>query len=90
MRHSHGLQVTHLHELKVGKLVTRGKVMLLHRINDPLIKFSKQKAVEKTNTALARNVKSVDTYANGTTGYVIKNGSGKGKVKAHLAPNRFQ
>ncbi len=24
MRHSHGLKVTHLHELKVGKLLTRG------------------------------------------------------------------
>ncbi len=90
MRHSHGLQVTHLHELKVGKLLTRGTMMLLHRINDLLIKFSKQKSVEEKNRMIANKTKSVDTYANGTTGYVIKNGSGKGSVKAHLAPNRFQ
>jgi hypothetical protein len=64
--------------------------MLLHRINDLLIKFSKQKSVEKINNALSKNVKAVDTYANGTTGYVIKEGSGKGKAKAHLAPNRFE
>ena len=48
--------------------------MLLHRINDILIKFSKQKSVEKINNALSNNVKAVDTYANGTTGYVIKEG----------------
>ncbi|MEK9741868.1 MAG: hypothetical protein VW200_02405 [Pelagibacteraceae bacterium] len=63
---------------------------MLHRINDLLIKAKKQKTVEKVNNALSKNVKAVDTYANGTTGYVIKNGSGKGKAKAHLAPNRFQ
>jgi hypothetical protein len=63
---------------------------MLHRINDLLIKAKKQKTVEKVNNTLAKNVKAVDTYANGTTGYVIKEGSGKGKAKAHLAPNRFQ
>jgi hypothetical protein len=63
---------------------------MLHRINDLLIKAKKQKTVEKINNTLAKNVKAVDTYANGTTGYVIKEGSGKGKAKAHLAPNRFQ
>lgn len=63
---------------------------MLHRINDLLIKAKKQKTVEKVNNTLSKNVKAVDTYANGTTGYVIKEGSGKGKAKAHLAPNRFQ
>jgi methanogenic corrinoid protein MtbC1 len=63
---------------------------MLHRINDLLIKAKKQKTVEKINNALQKNVKAVDAYANGTTGYVIKEGSGKGKAKAHLAPNRFQ
>ncbi len=63
---------------------------MLHRINDLLIKAKKQKTVEKVNNTLAKNVKAVDTYANGTTGYVIKEGSGKGKAKAHLAPNRFE
>jgi hypothetical protein len=64
--------------------------MLLNRIHDLLIKFSKQKSVEKINKTLFKQVKAVDAYANGTTGYVIKNGSGKGIAKAHLAPNRFQ
>ena len=63
---------------------------MLHRINDLLIKAKNQKTIEKVNNTLAKNVKAVDTYANGTTGYVIKEGSGKGKAKAHLAPNRFQ
>jgi hypothetical protein len=31
-----------------------------------------------------RNMKSVDTYGNGTTGYRIKNGVNAGKVVGHI------
>ncbi|MEY4342875.1 MAG: hypothetical protein RL736_671, partial [Pseudomonadota bacterium] len=35
---------------------------------------------EKNIENLNRNMKSVDTYGNGTTGYMIKNGKNAGKV----------
>ena len=47
--------------------------------------FSKNTAKEKRermlNTVL---VKSVDTNANGTSGYTLKNGPNKGKVLKHI------
>jgi hypothetical protein len=41
----------------------------------------KEKSIENLN----RNMKSVDTYGNGTTGYMIKNGKNAGKVVGHLS-----
>ena len=47
------------------------------------VKFeNKQK--EKNIENLNRNMKSVDTYGNGTTGYRIKNGVNAGKVVGHI------
>jgi hypothetical protein len=40
---------------------------------------------EKNIENLNRNMKSVDTYGNGTTGYMIKNGKNAGKVVGHLS-----
>jgi hypothetical protein len=41
----------------------------------------KEKSIENLN----RKMKSVDTYGNGTTGYMIKNGKNAGKVVGHLS-----
>jgi len=40
----------------------------------------KEKSIENLN----RNMKSVDTYGNGTTGYRIKNGVNACKVVGHI------
>jgi len=45
------------------------------------LKTSKRK---KNIDNLNRNMKSVDTYGNGTTGYRIKNGVNAGKVVGHI------
>jgi len=39
---------------------------------------------ERNIENLNRNMKSVDTYGNGTTGYMIKNGKNAGKVVGHI------
>ena len=84
MCHSHGSKVTHLHELKVGKLEQRGKPML--KIKDHLIKTIKNnhtKEVQKK--AIEKKKKAVEAYGNGTTGYRIKNGPNKGKILGHIS-----
>jgi len=54
------------------------------RYDDLLDKQFKEKVKEKTNKTLFKNIRSVDTYNHGTTGYKIKEGSNKDKVLAHI------
>ena len=84
MCHSHGSKVTHLHELKVGKLEQWGKPML--KIKDHLIKTIKNKHIKKEQEkAIEKKKNAVEAYGSGTTGYRIKNGTNKGKVLGHIS-----
>ena len=48
-----------------------------------LTDFSKSKEIEKKTKALFSARKEVDINAGGTSGYVVKHGSHKGKVLGH-------
>ena len=54
-----------------------------NRITYQLLQVRKQRQLEKREKALKSNVVSVEAYANGTTGYLIKQGANKGKVRGH-------
>jgi hypothetical protein len=49
-----------------------------------IAKNFENKQRQKNIDNLNRNMKSVDTYGNGTTGYKIKNGVNTGKVVGHI------
>jgi hypothetical protein len=49
-----------------------------------IAKNFENKRRQKNINDLNRNMKSVDTYGNGTTGYKIKNGVNAGKVVGHI------
>ena len=49
-----------------------------------IAKNFENKQKEKNIDNINRNMKSVDTYGNGTTGYRIKNGVNAGKVVGHI------
>jgi hypothetical protein len=49
-----------------------------------IAKNFENKKKEKNIDNLNRNMKSVDTYGNGTSGYMIKNGKNAGKVLGHI------
>ncbi len=49
-----------------------------------IAKIFENKQKEKSMENLNRNMKSVYTYGNGTTGYRIKNGVNAGKVVGHI------
>ena len=49
-----------------------------------IAKNFENKQKEKNIEHINRNMKSVDTYGNGTTGYRIKNGVNAGKVVGHI------
>jgi hypothetical protein len=49
-----------------------------------IAKNFENKRRQKNINNLNRNMKSVDTYGNGTTGYKIKNGVNAGKVVGHI------
>ena len=53
----------------------------MHRI---LSSFSRDSKISKLNKLMFQNIKSVDTNANGTSGYVIKNGKNSGKILGHI------
>ena len=77
------IQVAHLHELKVGKLLQEVPIM---DIKSHLLKnFSTQTNEEQKRKTLQKSVKAVEVNANGTTGYMIKEGPNKGKVLGHLS-----
>ena len=49
-----------------------------------LSSYAKEKRQEQKTKVLRKNVQSVEAYANGTTGYVVKNGANAGKVLKHI------
>jgi hypothetical protein len=49
-----------------------------------IAKNFENKQKEKIIDILNRNMKSVDTFGNGTTGYKIRNGVNAGKVVGHI------
>ena len=77
----------HLHaglykELK-SRLKKKGDVMIkrhTHLLNE----FSRKKSEAKLIQQLHKSVKAVDTNANGTSGYTIKEGKNAGKVLNHI------
>ena len=53
----------------------------MHRV---LSLFSRDSKISRLNRLMFQNIKSVDTNANGTSGYVIKNGKNSGKILGHI------
>ena len=65
---------------------------MMQRMHAILSRFSRSKA-KKRRERMINNVlvKSVNTNANGTSGYTVKNGPNKGKVLGHITvkhPNK--
>ena len=65
---------------------------MMQRMHAILSRFSRSKAKQKRERMINNVlVKSVDTNANGTSGYTVKNGPNKGKVLGHITvkhPNK--
>ena len=53
----------------------------MHRI---LSSFSRGSKNARLNQLMFRNVKTVETNANGTSGYVVKSGKNSGKILGHI------
>jgi|AP86_3_1055499.scaffolds.fasta_scaffold159122_2 hypothetical protein len=57
---------------------------MLNRMHEILKRFGRSNTETKRSKFLEKTlVKSVDTYANGTTGYTVKAGSNAGKILKH-------
>lgn len=54
------------------------------RLKDFIIRENERKAKEFTDKSLLKSRKEVEINGNGTTGYVIKEGSQKGRVLKHI------
>ena len=54
------------------------------RLKDFIIKENERKAKEFADKSLLKSRKEVDINGHGTTGYVIKEGSQKGRVLKHI------
>lgn len=54
------------------------------RLKDFIIKENIKKSREALDKSLLKSRKEVDINGNGTTGYVIKQGSQKGRVLKHI------
>ena len=54
------------------------------RLTSFIIKENDRKLKKLTDETLLRNRKEVEINGNGTTGYVIKEGSQKGRVLKHI------
>jgi|TARA_B100000780_G_scaffold170057_1_gene119013 hypothetical protein len=65
---------------------------MMQRMHAILSRFSRSQAKQKRERMINNVlVKSVDTNANGTSGYTVKNGPNKGKVLGHITvkhPNK--
>ena len=66
---------------------------MMQRMHAILSRFSRSQAKQKRERMINNVlVKSVDTNANGTSGYTVKNGPNKGKVLGHITvkhPNKI-
>ena len=56
----------------------------MERLKDLIVKNYENNKVENTNKTLLKSRKEVEINGNGTTGYVIKEGSQKGRVLKHI------
>ena len=65
---------------------------MMQRMHEILSRFSRNQAKQKRERMINNVlVKAVDTNANGTSGYTVKNGPNKGKVLGHITvkhPNK--
>ena len=65
---------------------------MMQRMHAVLSRFSRSQAKQKRERMINNVlVKSVNTNANGTSGYTVKNGPNKGKVLGHITvrhPNK--
>ena len=65
---------------------------MMQRMHAILSRFSRSQAKQRRERMINNVlVKSVNTNANGTSGYTVKNGPNKGKVLGHLTvkhPNK--
>jgi len=56
----------------------------MERLKDLILKNYENNRVENANKTLLKSRKEVNINGNGTTGYVIKQGSQKGRVLKHI------
>ena len=56
----------------------------MERLKDLILKNYENNKVENTNKTLLKSRKEVEINGHGTTGYVIKEGSQKGRVLKHI------
>ena len=80
-RHSHA----GLHK-GVAKRLKKGDVM--DRFSRLLGKFSREKSEAKLASTLNKKVEAPEANANGTSGYLIKEGKNAGKILKHLKTDR--
>ena len=80
-RHSHA----GLHR-GVAKRLKKGDVM--DRFSRLLGKFSREKSEAKLAQHLNKRVEAPEANANGTSGYLIKEGKNAGKVLKHIKTDR--
>ena len=57
---------------------------MTNRITYQLLQIQKQRKLDNREKVLKKNVVSVEAYAHGTTGYLIKQGASKGLVRGHI------
>ena len=80
-RHSHA----GLHK-GVAKWLKKGDVM--DRFSHLLGKFSREKSEAKLASTLNKKAEAPKANANGTSGYLIKEGKNAGKILKHLKTDR--
>ena len=80
-RHSHA----GLHK-GVAKRLKKGDVM--DRFSRLLGKFSREKSEAKLTSTLNKKAEAPEANANGTSGYLIKEGKNAGKILKHLKTDR--
>ena len=61
---------------------------MIKRHSHLLNEFSRKKSEAKLEQQLQRSVKAVEANANGTSGYLIKEGKNSGKVLKHLRTDK--
>ena len=72
----------------VAKRLKKGDVM--DRFSRLLGKFSRNKSEAKLAQQLNKSVEAPEANANGTSGYLIKEGKNAGKVLKHLKTDKNQ
>ena len=82
-RHSHA----GLHR-GVAKRLKKGDVM--DRFSRLLGKFSREKSEAKLASTLNKKTEAPEANANGTSGYLIKEGKNAGKILKHLKTDKNQ